>query len=614
MCGIVGYTGHKQAVPLVLLGLERLEYRGYDSAGIACLESGKIRVTKTVGKVAQLKDRLHEAGAFDCHCAMGHTRWATHGGVTEVNAHPHMDAAGKVAIIHNGIVENYVALKAQLKESGVECVSDTDTEVVAQTLGRLYAGDPLKALGELFGRLEGAFALVIMFADRPGEIYCARKGAPLVVALGDGETLCASDVPALAEYADKVVFLEEGELCRLTPSGAEFWNLEGEPHSRTPQALDVSPSMIDKAGYAHFMLKEIYEQSAVVRNVLEGRLTPEGLVLDGLLSLTPEQAKELRALQFVACGSSCYAATVAQRILEWYLSVPMTVDVASEYRSRPDRTNTKTLAVFVSQSGETSDTLAALKVAKSRGHYAVAVTNQVNSSIAREAADVIDLRAGIEVGVAATKTFTSQVITLVLMGFALARLRGDLSQDDLKCFVVELSRLPWKMDQTLARCGDISSVAERFSFARDFLFLGRGVSFPVAMEGALKLKEISYVHAEAFAAGEMKHGPIALLDETVPSVVVAPGDELLAKTLSNMQECIARKSPVILVTTDGASVDGRPVQPDAADVVIFVPEVSADFSPLLTLLPLQLFAYHSALIRGRNIDQPRNLAKSVTVE
>lgn len=605
MCGIAGYTGFRQAMPLVLQGLQRLEYRGYDSAGIACHDGQSIQVSKTVGKVADLRRHL-ESQTLEGTCGMGHTRWATHGGVSDANAHPHQDQAGTVTLIHNGIVENYLDLKKELPD--VTFRSETDTEVVVQYLSKLYDGEALPALSKLFAKLEGAFALVILFADRPGEIYCARKGAPLVVALGDGETLCASDVPALAEYAERIVFLEEGELCRLTPDGASFWNLEGVPHERTTSSLDVNPSMLDKGGYAHFMLKEIHEQSSVVRKVLEGRLQSGDLVWGNLLSISTEEAKKIQALHLVACGSSSYASTVAQRVLEKYLSMPITVDIASEYRYRPRPVGLNTLALFVSQSGETSDTLAAAHDSRHTCSRIVAVTNQSNSSLSRMADDVIELRAGIEVGVAATKTFTSQMLTLLLTGLQLAHLRGELPEDDRQRLAGALLQLPWKMDQTLEQAPLVDRYAKHFVTARDFLFLGRGVSFPVAMEGALKLKEISYVHAEAFAAGEMKHGPIALLDELVPSVFVAPDDELLPKTLSNLQECRARLSPVLLVTTEEA------VSPDAADAIVTVPAIDADLSALLTVLPLQLFAYESARLRGCDIDQPRNLAKSVTVE
>lgn len=610
MCGIVGYTGVMKGKSAVLEGLRRLEYRGYDSSGIALTGEEGICIVKTVGKVAALEERLASLETGETCCAIGHTRWATHGGVTETNAHPHMDCNNTLALVHNGIVENYEDLRAKLAELGISCKSETDTEVVAQTLGQLYQGDPLEAMAQLFKKLEGAFAFVATFADRPGELYCLRKGAPLVVALGSDCAMCASDVPAIAELSSRVIFLEEGELCRLTAGKAEFFTADLTPKTREERALDVSPDMIDKRGYAHFMLKEIHEQSSVARNVLEGRLEGGKLHLEPMLDLTKEEANALTALRFIACGSSCYAAQIASAVLERYLSVPLVVEVASEYRARPSKVRGSFMGVFVSQSGETSDTLAALRVAKERGALCVAVTNQMNSSIARESGRAVDLRAGIEVGVAATKTFTAQVLTLILFGLRLARLRDDVTDERLDALAKALASLPAKMEETLEYANEtmMESVAKKFIEAKDFLFIGRGASFPVAHEGALKLKEISYVHAEAFAAGELKHGPIALLDVQTPTVVVAPDDDLLAKTLSNMQECIARKSPVLLVTSE--SVERR----EDVTAQISVPVTDPDLTPLLTVLPLQMFAYCYARLLGCEIDQPRNLAKSVTVE
>lgn len=610
MCGIVGYTGKGDGRAFVLEGLRRLEYRGYDSAGMALQCGGELRVTRAVGKVRALEEKLQADGAPEAPCALGHTRWATHGGVTEANAHPHRDSNNRLVLVHNGIVENYEELREHLVAQGMSFTSDTDTEVVAQLLGSIYDGDALKAMAALVGRLRGAYAFAVVFADRPGEIYCLRQGAPLVVALGEDCAMCASDVPALAELSGRTVFLEEGEICRLTPGKAEFFDSDLQPHSRQERALNVSPDMIDKQGYDHFMLKELREQSSVARNVLEGRLEGGKLHLEGLLPFDEAQARSLTAVRFVACGSSCYAATIAQHVLERYLSLPLCVDMASEYRSRPCRVRGPFLGLFVSQSGETSDTLAALRVAKERGARCLAVTNQVNSTIARESDFAVDLRAGIEVGVAATKTFTAQVLTLLLLGLRLAQLRGDVTEERMNQLAGAFATLPAKMEETLERCNQerCSRLVEQFVDAKDFLFIGRGASFPVAMEGALKLKEISYVHAEAFAAGELKHGPIALLDPHTPTVVVAPADGLAMKTLSNMQECIARKSPVLLITSDGAETR------DDVTACVTVPQIDDDLMPLLTVLPLQSFAYSYAKMLGREIDQPRNLAKSVTVE
>ena len=607
MCGIVGYVGAKNACEIVVRGLERLEYRGYDSAGVAVCEKGAFRTVKTVGKVAKLKE-LVGAGGLSGNIGIGHTRWATHGGVTTANAHPHTDEKHTVVLVHNGIIENYKELRDELVARNVHFSSETDTEVAAQLLARLYDGEPVKALCRLFKKCRGAFAFVLVFGDRPDELYCVRKGAPLVVALGDGEAYCASDVPAIVEHADKVIFLNEGEICRLSASGAEFWDLDGVAHQRRTVSVEVDAAMIDKAGYPHFMLKEINEQGSVLRRALFGRTASDLIDLGGEWGIAPEKAKTFKRMDLVACGTSFYAATVAQRVLEKYLKIDIRVDIASEYRYRPLRADGGTMAVFVSQSGETLDTLEALRHVKGAGAYTVAVTNAPNSSIAREVDDVIRLNAGIEIGVAATKTFTAQMAVLILAGLYLAKLRGELSAADEKRLAGAMQDLPYKVEQTLLLKNSVKALARKFGAARDFLFLGRGVSYPVAMEGALKLKEISYVHAEAYAAGEMKHGPIALLDEKLPVVVIAPADDLLEKTLANVEETRARKAPVSIVTTENV--------PDVNDAAgtIKVPMTEAELTPFLTVLPLQIFAYESALLRGCDIDQPRNLAKSVTVE
>ena len=607
MCGIVGYVGNKNACEVILKGLQRLEYRGYDSAGVAVYGNKEFKTVKTVGKVADLRVKIG-AALLEGRAGIGHTRWATHGGVTNENAHPHTDEKGRLVLVHNGIIENYADLREELESAGVRFSSQTDTEVAAQLLARLYTGEPVKALCELFKRCRGAFAFVIVFADRPDELYCVRKGAPLVVALGDNEAYCASDVPAIVEHADRVVFLDEGEICCLTAQGAEFWNLEGVPHDHAVTSVDVDPAMIDKAGYAHFMLKEINEQGSVLRRAMEGRFSGDSVDMSREWTLSCEQARAFTRLDLVACGTSYYAATVAQRVLEKFLDMDIMVDIASEYRYRPVRAGKNTLAVFVSQSGETLDTLEALRHVKGKGAYTIAATNAPNSSIAREVNTVIRLNAGIEIGVAATKTFTAQLAALIIAGLYLAKLRGELPANDEQRLARAMKELPYKVEQALTLDQEVKTLAHKFIAARDFLFLGRGVSYPVALEGALKLKEISYIHAEAYAAGEMKHGPIALLDEALPVVVVAPQDHLLEKTLSNVQETRARKAPVIFLTTEDAPA------PQDIDGLIRVPKTEEELSPFITVIPLQLFAYEAALLRGCDIDQPRNLAKSVTVE
>ena len=607
MCGIVGYIGHQNASDVILKGLERLEYRGYDSAGIALLDKDGLHTVKTVGKVADLKNKLGDSRLV-IGLGIGHTRWATHGGVTDSNAHPHKDEHDRLVLVHNGIIENFLELKEELLAAGVSFQSQTDTEVAAQLLARLYKGKPVEALCELFKSCRGAFAFVIVFSDRPDELYCVRKGAPLVVALGENEAFCASDVPAIVEHADRVVFLDEGEICQLTADGARFWDLNGVAHEHPTISVDVDPTMIDKAGYAHFMLKEINEQGSVLRRAMSGRFIGDLIDMSGEWAISAAQAKSFKRLDLVACGTSFYAATVAQRVLEYYLGMDIRVDIASEYRYRPLKADAGTLALFVSQSGETLDTLEALRHVKEKGAYTVAATNAPNSSIAREVNDVIRLNAGIEIGVAATKTFTAQLAALILAGLYLAKLRGELDPADEKRLASAMKELPYKVEEALTLEPELKTLAEKFAKARDFLFLGRGVSYPVALEGALKLKEISYIHAEAYAAGEMKHGPIALLDEELPVVVVAPEDFLLEKTLSNVQETRARKAPVIFLTTEGVAA------PSDIAGLIRVPRTEPELSAFLTVIPLQIFAYEAALLRGCNIDQPRNLAKSVTVE
>lgn len=607
MCGIVGYVGNKNASEIIIQGLERLEYRGYDSAGIAVYEQGALKTLKTVGKVAKLKELVGAKG-LNGTIGIGHTRWATHGSVTIANAHPHTDEKHMLVLVHNGIIENYKELRDELIAQDVQFSSETDTEVAAQLLARLYDGEPVKALCKLFKKCRGAFAFALIFGNRPDELYCVRKGAPLVVALGKDEAYCASDVPAIVKHADKVIFLNEGEICCLSKSGAEFWNLDGIAHQRHTISVEVDAAMIDKAGYPHFMLKEINEQGSVLRRALFGRTSSDLIDLSSEWLITPEKAKTFKRLDLVACGTSFYAAAVAQRVLEKYLKIDIRIDIASEYRYRPLRAGKDTIAFFVSQSGETLDTLEALRHVKELGAYTIAATNAPYSSIAREVENVICLNAGIEIGVAATKTFTAQMAVLILAGLYLAKIRGELSSVDEKRFAEAMKDLPYKVEQTLLLKESIRSLARKFGKARNFLFLGRGVSYPVAMEGALKLKEISYVHAEAYAAGEMKHGPIALLNEELPVVAVAPADDLLEKTLSNVEETRVRKAPVIIITTENVTRVNNTAE------VIKVPLTEPELTPFLTVLPLQMFAYESALFRGCNIDQPRNLAKSVTVE
>ncbi len=626
MCGIVGYIGHRNVVDILVKGLQSLEYRGYDSAGIAVVDypedknsikAPAVHIVKGVGKVADLKSML-DSSPVSGRQGIGHTRWATHGGVTEVNAHPHSDLSSKLVLVHNGIVENFRELRAELAAPAESYKSETDTEVIAQLLSTLYTkygGEErpamIEALVALHKRLRGSFALVIMAKDIPGKIYCLRKGSPLVVGFsGEGEALCASDVPAILPYTQDVVYLDDGDIAELSAEGMRFWNASGEEFEKNHVHIDWDVSMVDKGGYPHFMLKEINEQGAVLRSSMAKRLAEEGTVdLSAELPWTKEEACAWKRIHIVACGTSYYASLVAERFLETITDLDIRVDVASEYRYRNFPVGPDTLAVFVSQSGETADTLAAERLAKARGARCLAVTNVIGSTLAREVDDILQLKAGPEIGVAATKTFMGQMAVLYLLSLYIAKLRETLTGDYERTIGREMLALPYKVESILQQQEKIQKLAVLHSEARDFLFLGRGNSFPVALEGALKLKEISYIHAEAYAAGEMKHGPIALLDPRVPVVVVSPKDDLHEKTFSNILEAKARKAPVIAIASEGdASLDST------ADNIFHVPVTLPLLSPFLTVTPLQLFAYYVAKILGCDIDQPRNLAKSVTVE
>ncbi|TDY59943.1 glucosamine--fructose-6-phosphate aminotransferase (isomerizing) [Aminivibrio pyruvatiphilus] len=612
MCGIVGYIGGRNVKDVLINGMRSLEYRGYDSAGVALMDAPELHIVKGVGKVADL-ERILEDHPVSGSQGIGHTRWATHGGVTEVNAHPHSDLSSSLVLVHNGIVENYREIRRELAEGACgDYKSETDTEVVAELLSRLYSarGCMVEALVELYARLSGSFALVIMAREAPGKIYCLRKGSPLVVGTSPkGETLCASDVPAILPYTQDVVYLDDGDIAELSSEGILFWNASGEMLEKIPTHIDWDVTMVDKGGYPHFMLKEINEQGAVLRNSMAKRLAEGTVDLSAELPWTKKDVASWKRLHIVACGTSYYAALVAERFLETITDFDIRVDVASEYRYRNIPLGPDTLAVFVSQSGETADTLAAERIAREKGARCLAVTNVIGSTIAREVHDVLQLKAGPEIGVAATKTFMGQMAVLYLLAIHLAKMQGKLTPEQEKKYCDELTALPYKLESVLLRQESLQETAMLYNEARDFLFLGRGISYPVALEGALKLKEISYVHAEAYAAGEMKHGPIALLDPRVPVVVISPKDGLHEKTFSNILEAKARKSPVIAIATEGDdSLDGT------ADHIFFVPETLDQFTPFLTVAPLQLFSYFFARFLGCHIDQPRNLAKSVTVE
>jgi glucosamine--fructose-6-phosphate aminotransferase (isomerizing) len=608
MCGIVGYIGERNVTEVLLDGLRRLEYRGYDSSGLAVRTEQGVEIVKEVGKVADLA-RLAEEKEIRGRQGIGHTRWATHGGVTLANAHPHCDDCGRIVLVHNGIVENYLDLREELERGGAVFATETDTEVVAQLLSRLHRGDMVRTLVELQSRLVGSYALAILDVEDRDRIYCVRKGSPLILGLGEGETFCASDVPAVLPYTRRVVYLDDGDMAVLTRSGAEVYDSLGHLQDKPVARVDWDVSMSEKEGYPHYMLKEIHEQGAVLRATLKGRLSGNGVDLSEELGWTSQQVRGFRRIHLVACGTSYYAALCAERVFERWTDLEIRTDIASEYRYRRIAADPETLAIFVSQSGETADTLAAQRKVRAQGAHCLAVTNVRGSTLAREVHSVLLLKAGLEVGVAATKTFMGQLAALYLLALTLGKERGCLTEAETARLADEMIHLPYKLERTLERVEPIRAAAERYGDCGDFLFIGRGFSYPVALEGALKLKEISYIHAEAYAAGEMKHGPIALLDPQVPVLAITPRDSLYEKTLSNIQEARARRSPILAVGTDGDELVGN-----HSETVFRIPWTDEEFTPFLSVVPLQLFAYTVAALKGREIDQPRNLAKSVTVE
>ncbi|MDR3255955.1 MAG: glutamine--fructose-6-phosphate transaminase (isomerizing) [Synergistaceae bacterium] len=612
MCGIMGCVGKTDIRKIILNGLAQQEYRGYDSAGLALRCPDGVRNIKIVGRVCQLA-KLVEERASDCEGAVsgiGHTRWATHGGVTVTNAHPHESCDGMVTLVHNGIIENAREIRAELVRNGVTFVTETDTESPCQLLAQIYDGDALTAMSELCGSLTGAFALVIMFRDRPGEIWCARRGSPLVVARADGASYCASDPTALLDYTHDLFFMEEGEMAFLTSDGCKFFGFDGAERAKTSIRLDWDSVMTDKGRYDHFMRKEIEEQPDVLRLTIDAHTVVTSVDMAKSLKISSDVLKKIRRVQFVACGTSHYATLAARDIMESLdCELDIMTEVASEYRYRNIARGGDTLAVFVSQSGETADTLAAMRLASSKGAHCVAITNVRGSTIDREVEHTLLSLAGPEIGVAATKTFTGQVGILALLVLHLLKELGALSTNDEARLIGGLRSLPAKLQSMLEREPEIEALARKYSDSKGFFFIGRRECVPLTMEGALKMKEIAYLPSEAYAAGEMKHGPIAMLDEKLTVVALVPEGDLREKTLSNVEECRARNAPIILIATEGDE-DAR----SYANDVIFVPRTERELFTLIGLIPLQLFAYHTARTLGRDIDMPRNLAKSVTVE
>ncbi len=608
MCGIVGYTGTKAADGIIIEGLRRLEYRGYDSAGIATLCDGRIEIRRAQGKLRNLEKILQERPVSGC-CGIGHTRWATHGRPSETNAHPHRSDG--VVLVHNGIIENYLDLKAFLTREGFTFSSETDTEILAHLVSFHYR--TLPTLGESVRRalteVRGSYAVAVISEREPGTLVAARLGSPLIVGQGQGEYFVASDIPAILSHTREMVFLEDGEMAVFTPSGMAFSSLDGTPLTKEIKTITWSLQMAEKGGYKHFMLKEIFEQPRAAGDTLAGRITEKGGVhLDGL-DKCPALFDGLNKICIVACGTSWHAGLVGKYFIEKHCRIPVETDIASEFRYRAPVIDDHTLVLLISQSGETADTIAALRGARQQGGRIVSICNAVGSSITRESDGVIYTHAGPEIGVASTKAFTTQLLCLFLLGLHIALRCGRLSAPECATLGEELLKLPRLIEETLKLNPAVEAVARDYKDARDFLYLGRGNQYPIALEGALKLKEISYIHAEGYPAGEMKHGPIALIDEQMPVVTIATHNAIFEKTLSNMEEVKARGGRIIAVTDRY-----DPELEEKADAVLVVPEAHDDFLPVLTVIPLQLLSYHIAVLKGTDVDQPRNLAKSVTVE
>jgi len=608
MCGIVGYVGSQESLPILLEGLRRLEYRGYDSAGVAILNGAGLSVQKAAGKIAVLEallDGRRPKGSL----GIAHTRWATHGEPNTVNAHPHVDCKENIAVVHNGIIENYVTIKKKLEQEGHRFTTDTDTEVIAHLIEKYFEGNLERAVATALQHLTGTYGIAVIARDDPGKIVGARHGSPLVVGICDSEYVLASDVSAIIRHTNQVVYLDDGEMVVLTPAGIHTTTIKEEKVSKRIETVDWDLSTIEKAGFAHFMLKEIFEQPQSLRNTLRGRLmVEEGTARLGGLNMSPAELRAITRVVITACGTSWHAGMIGEYLIEELARIPVEVEYASEFRYRNPILEPGTLVIAISQSGETADTLAAMREAKRRGARVLGFCNVVGSTIARESDGGVYIHAGPEIGVASTKAFTSQVASLALLTLYLGRL-GELSSEMGAVLAKELEQIPEKIERILAGAERVKAIAKAYAHHNNFLYLGRGYNFPVALEGALKLKEISYIHAEGYPAAEMKHGPIALIDQNMPVVFICTQDSAYEKVLSNMEEVRARRGKIIAIASEGDDHVAT-----KADHVIYIPKTVGPLTPLLAVLPLQLLAYHIAVERGCDVDQPRNLAKSVTVE
>ena len=614
MCGIIGYIGSKEVVPVLVDGLRRLEYRGYDSAGIALVEDGQVEIRRSAGKLSRLEEVIRTQPVTGGY-GVGHTRWATHGRPTEENAHPHRDCTGQIVVVHNGIIENYLDLKHQLEQEGHRFETETDTEVVAHLVEREIGDDGLEnAVRRALSQLRGLFGLVLVAAQDPDKIVAVRNGPPIVLGMGDKEFLVASDIPAVLGHTHDVVFLGDEEMAVITRASVEFTDFTGRAVSKAIERIQWDPVMAEKAGYKHFMLKEIFEQPWAIQETVLGRISEErGTVILGELDISDDELRSIEQVVILACGTSWHAGLVGKFLIEQLATLRVDVDYGSEYRYRNPIAGPRTLAVVITQSGETADTLAALREAQRKQAKSIAICNVVGSMATREADGTVYTHAGPEIGVASTKAFTSQLVALNLLALHLAQVRGTVTQDEAQLQIEGLTQLPGLLQHTLRCDATVAEIAKQFYRRTNFLYLGRGINYPIALEGALKLKEISYIHAEGYPAGEMKHGPIALIDENMPVVALVPSGPVFDKMMGNLQEAKTRGGAILAVTDADPEAFSSVLDSDQ-DPVIAVPPAHPLLNPLLMVVPLQLLAYHIAVLRGCDVDQPRNLAKSVTVE
>lgn len=608
MCGIVGYVGGKQAAPILLDGLSRLEYRGYDSAGIAVYDGKDIEMKKSKGRLKVLEELTHAGATLPGIIGIGHTRWATHGEPSDTNAHPHFNKDQSIVVVHNGIIENYLKLKNKLISKGYQFISDTDTEVIAHLLDYYYQGNPLQTITKIMHRMEGSYALGIMFKDHPDELYAVRKDSPLIVGKSEGGSIIASDVPAVLKYTRDVYFIENEEIVRMTEDSMEFFNVDEEPIEKESVHIEWDVDAAEKGGYEYFMLKEMYEQPKAITDTFSPRIKGNDIVIEEL-NMTDEEIRNIRKVMIVACGSASHTGMTSKYIFEGMARIPVEVDLASEYRYRDPIIEEGTLVVIISQSGETADSLAALRESKARGAKVLGIVNVVGSSIAREADNVIYTWAGPEIAVATTKAYSCQLIALYLLAMKFAKVRGEITDVELKGYIEDLKRIPDQVELLLNNKNRIQKFANRYLAARDIFFIGRGIDYAISMEGSLKLKEISYIHSEAYAAGELKHGTISLIEEGTLVAAVLTQEDLYQKMISNMREVSTRGAFVLAVTNEGNDEVER-----AADYIIYIPKTNKYFTNSLAIIPLQLFGYYISVGRGCDVDKPRNLAKSVTVE